>query len=148
MAGSWSAALRKRAQARRQRARLPQLQRGPQLLQGIPGGNRQEAPVRTSSRKYLRPDRLLRSEPELQLAGVWHRQHSVQHDAIGAAGVQIRLLVLSALLLFAFGLAPRAEIAGIDPAEAVRQGVQKTVDGSAALQQAAALVQQGKLAEA
>jgi len=56
--------------------------------------------------------------------------------------------VLSALLLFAFGLAPRAEIAGIDPAEAVRQGVQKTVDGSAALQQAAALVQQGKLAEA
>ena len=59
---------------------------------GVPGRRGEEPALRGAVRQYLQPRRLLRSEPELELAGVRPGQHTVQHAAGREFWIPIRLL--------------------------------------------------------
>ena len=61
----------------------------------FPLQNAHSAAVRGPVREYLRSGRLLRSgrrRPELELTGVRHDQHAVQHASVDSIRVQVRLL--------------------------------------------------------
>ena len=62
------------------------------IFKVFPRRRGEEPALRGAVRQYLRPHRLLRSEPELELPGVRHGQHPVQHASSREFWIPIRLL--------------------------------------------------------
>ena len=119
--------------------------------------------VRGPVRQHLQPDVVLRPEHELELRQLRHGQHAVQPAAVGSVRVEVRLLVGQCLADSepGTGSGPAATLVSarccsrtwssralLLARSCLSRASSLTPTRSAALQKAAALVQQGRLEEA
>ena len=79
---SGAAPVRERARTRRRGARVRELQRGHQHLQGVPVQRPEEAPVRSPDRQPVQPHDLLQPGIQLERRELRAGVHAVQHRAL------------------------------------------------------------------
>ena len=77
MDGPWSASIRERGPARWNGARIPDLQRRSEYLQGVPDGRSEQDAGGGVDREYLQPGHVLRSEYELEFRQLRLGQHAM-----------------------------------------------------------------------